>query len=282
MQVTIVTVPSRQSLVLFYLFIFWRGEKKVHLCFGRPCFAALWLMLMMKQAADLCGHPAIPSCLCFICFPISIHHTHPCSTPHNLAHLDWECQGVDHSWIMVLIYFCFSMKNDANVTVVSSPHLICVSFFLHLLSSISLSLYCHSIPTAIRVPCRRAALSRCMRSTGYGITWKSTRRRPFLNRKCTMNTSEWRPTFTNHCPTFSLWLFRVWPLLLHLILFLLVVGRSYCDNLGYNPLSAADFGKIMKNVFPNMKARRLGMRGKSKYPFILEKPVMYLHLLLFY
>lgn len=46
--------------------------------------------------------------------------------------------------------------------------------------------------------------------------------------------------------------------------------RSYCDNLGYNPLSAADFGKIMKNVFPNMKARRLGMRGKSKYPFTLR------------
>ncbi|MEQ2301984.1 hypothetical protein AMECASPLE_001735 [Ameca splendens] len=43
--------------------------------------------------------------------------------------------------------------------------------------------------------------------------------------------------------------------------------KSYCDNLGYNPLSAADFGKIMKNVFPNMKARRLGMRGKSKYPY---------------
>lgn len=42
--------------------------------------------------------------------------------------------------------------------------------------------------------------------------------------------------------------------------------RSYCDNLGYHALSAADFGKIMKNVFPNMKARRLGMRGKSKYP----------------
>uniref|UniRef100_A0A4W5M8U4 Regulatory factor X7 n=1 Tax=Hucho hucho TaxID=62062 RepID=A0A4W5M8U4_9TELE len=42
--------------------------------------------------------------------------------------------------------------------------------------------------------------------------------------------------------------------------------KSYCDNLCYHPLSAADFGKIMKNVFPNMKARRLGMRGKSKYP----------------
>lgn len=56
----------------------------------------------------------------------------------------------------------------------------------------------------------------------------------------------------------------------HLILWrVLFFCRSYCDNLGYNPLSAADFGKIMKNVFPNMKARRLGMRGKSKYPFIL-------------
>ncbi|KAM8894133.1 DNA-binding protein RFX7-like [Spinachia spinachia] len=41
--------------------------------------------------------------------------------------------------------------------------------------------------------------------------------------------------------------------------------KSFCDNLNYHPLSAADFGKIMKNVFPNMKARRLGMRGKSKY-----------------
>lgn len=51
---------------------------------------------------------------------------------------------------------------------------------------------------------------------------------------------------------------------------ILIFYRSYCDNLGYNPLSAADFGKIMKNVFPNMKARRLGMRGKSKYPLILS------------
>lgn len=48
--------------------------------------------------------------------------------------------------------------------------------------------------------------------------------------------------------------------------------RSYCDNLGYHPLSAADFGKIMKNVFPNMKARRLGTRGKSKYPLLQMCP----------
>ncbi|KAA0723382.1 DNA-binding protein RFX7 [Triplophysa tibetana] len=44
--------------------------------------------------------------------------------------------------------------------------------------------------------------------------------------------------------------------------------KSYCDSLGYHAFSAADFGKIMKNVFPNMKARRLGMRGKSKYPLV--------------
>ncbi|KAK9542735.1 hypothetical protein VZT92_000572 [Zoarces viviparus] len=44
--------------------------------------------------------------------------------------------------------------------------------------------------------------------------------------------------------------------------------KSFCDNLNYQPLSAADFGKMMKNVFPNMKARRLGMRGKSKYPSV--------------
>lgn len=47
----------------------------------RICFPALWLIISMKQAADLCRRSAIPSCLCFICFPISIHHTHPSSTP---------------------------------------------------------------------------------------------------------------------------------------------------------------------------------------------------------
>uniref|UniRef100_A0A096M498 RFX-type winged-helix domain-containing protein n=1 Tax=Poecilia formosa TaxID=48698 RepID=A0A096M498_POEFO len=50
--------------------------------------------------------------------------------------------------------------------------------------------------------------------------------------------------------------------------------KSFCDNLNYHPLSAADFGKMMKNVFPNMKARRLGMRGKSKYP-LPEWTVLY-------
>ncbi|XP_078473540.1 DNA-binding protein RFX7-like [Lampetra planeri] len=41
--------------------------------------------------------------------------------------------------------------------------------------------------------------------------------------------------------------------------------KGYCENLGHRFLSAADFGKLMKNVFPNMKARRLGTRGNSKY-----------------
>lgn len=121
-----------------------------------------------------------------------------------------------------------------------------------------------AVSAVIRVPCRRAALNRCMRSTGYGITWKSTQRLPSQSKRCTMNTSECvrmreslgRPPgdgLESH-GRFS------FPL-----------RRSYCDNLGYNPLSAADFGKIMKNVFPNMKARRLGMRGKSKYPFHSEE-----------
>ncbi|KAM9312740.1 DNA-binding protein RFX7 [Gastrophryne carolinensis] len=54
--------------------------------------------------------------------------------------------------------------------------------------------------------------------------------------------------------------------------------KSYCDNLGYHPLSAADFGKIMKNVFPNMKARRLGTRGKSKYPLLGLRKKAFVHM----
>ncbi|XP_024150914.1 DNA-binding protein RFX7 [Oryzias melastigma] len=54
--------------------------------------------------------------------------------------------------------------------------------------------------------------------------------------------------------------------------------KSFCDNLNYHPLSAADFGKMMKNVFPNMKARRLGMRGKSKYCYsgLRKKPCVHM------
>ncbi|XP_069768032.1 DNA-binding protein RFX7 isoform X2 [Narcine bancroftii] len=54
--------------------------------------------------------------------------------------------------------------------------------------------------------------------------------------------------------------------------------KGYCDNLGYNSLSAADFGKIMKNVFPNMKARRLGTRGKSKYCYSGLRKKAFVHM----
>lgn len=44
--------------------------------------------------------------------------------------------------------------------------------------------------------------------------------------------------------------------------------RQYCDNLCCRPLSAANFGKIIREIFPNIKARRLGGRGQSKYPLV--------------
>ncbi|NXL92187.1 RFX5 protein, partial [Alectura lathami] len=45
--------------------------------------------------------------------------------------------------------------------------------------------------------------------------------------------------------------------------------KQYCDNLCCRPLSAANFGKIIREIFPNIKARRLGGRGQSKYPSVL-------------
>uniref|UniRef100_A0A8C0B668 Regulatory factor X5 n=1 Tax=Buteo japonicus TaxID=224669 RepID=A0A8C0B668_9AVES len=37
--------------------------------------------------------------------------------------------------------------------------------------------------------------------------------------------------------------------------------KRYCDNLCCRPLSTANFGKIIREIFPNIKARRLGGRG---------------------
>uniref|UniRef100_A0A8D2IWQ9 Regulatory factor X5 n=1 Tax=Varanus komodoensis TaxID=61221 RepID=A0A8D2IWQ9_VARKO len=44
--------------------------------------------------------------------------------------------------------------------------------------------------------------------------------------------------------------------------------KRYCDNLCSRSLSAANFGKIIREIFPNIKARRLGGRGQSKYPSV--------------
>ncbi|PIK60669.1 putative DNA-binding protein RFX5-like, partial [Apostichopus japonicus] len=43
--------------------------------------------------------------------------------------------------------------------------------------------------------------------------------------------------------------------------------KAYCDSFTISAVCPADFGKIMKGVFPNMKRRRLGTRGKSRYPY---------------
>ncbi|KAG8430867.1 hypothetical protein GDO86_019844 [Hymenochirus boettgeri] len=47
--------------------------------------------------------------------------------------------------------------------------------------------------------------------------------------------------------------------------------KRYCDNLCGRPLSVANFGKIIREIFPNIKARRLGGRGQSKYPLPLRR-----------
>ncbi|KAK3729263.1 hypothetical protein QZH41_011899, partial [Actinostola sp. cb2023] len=45
-----------------------------------------------------------------------------------------------------------------------------------------------------------------------------------------------------------------------------ITFRAYCESMNAaRTLSAPDFGKIIKCVFPRVKARRLGTRGNSKY-----------------
>ncbi|XP_060536618.1 uncharacterized protein LOC132708348 [Cylas formicarius] len=41
--------------------------------------------------------------------------------------------------------------------------------------------------------------------------------------------------------------------------------EQFCEDNNIKPLSQADFGKVMKQVFPKVRARRLGQRGNSKY-----------------
>uniref|UniRef100_A0A3Q3X4J0 RFX-type winged-helix domain-containing protein n=1 Tax=Mola mola TaxID=94237 RepID=A0A3Q3X4J0_MOLML len=54
----------------------------------------------------------------------------------------------------------------------------------------------------------------------------------------------------------------------------------YCENLQHRPLSAANFGKIIRDIFPNIKARRLGGRGQSYcYSGIRRKTVLNMPLL---
>ncbi|XP_031635296.1 uncharacterized protein LOC116348436 [Contarinia nasturtii] len=40
---------------------------------------------------------------------------------------------------------------------------------------------------------------------------------------------------------------------------------AYCGREDVKPLSTADFGKVMKQIFPSIRPRRLGTRGNSRY-----------------
>ncbi|GJQ76728.1 hypothetical protein Trydic_g15573 [Trypoxylus dichotomus] len=40
---------------------------------------------------------------------------------------------------------------------------------------------------------------------------------------------------------------------------------AYCEKKNIKPLSTADFGKVMKQVYPRVRPRRLGTRGNSQY-----------------
>lgn len=48
---------------------------------------------------------------------------------------------------------------------------------------------------------------------------------------------------------------------------MIIFDREECEADDNKPLCIADFGKVMKLVFPKIVHRRLGQRGESKYPF---------------
>ncbi|KAI3359019.1 hypothetical protein L3Q82_015402, partial [Scortum barcoo] len=51
--------------------------------------------------------------------------------------------------------------------------------------------------------------------------------------------------------------------------------KRYCENLQHRPLSAANFGKIIRDIFPNIKARRLGGRGHGiRRKTVLNMPLL--------
>lgn len=48
-------------------------------------------------------------------------------------------------------------------------------------------------------------------------------------------------------------------------LHLISIFSVYCIRNSMKPLSTADFGKVMKQVYPRVRPRRLGTRGNSRY-----------------
>lgn len=44
-----------------------------------------------------------------------------------------------------------------------------------------------------------------------------------------------------------------------------LISSAFCSREDIKPLSTADFGKVMKQIFPGIRPRRLGTRGNSRY-----------------
>lgn len=95
-------------------------------------------------------------------------------------------------------------------------------------------------------------------ATGSAATWRSTLTPVCPSRTSTKRTSERarHALAVTRPPCGSVWV-SFCPF-----------SRRYCENLQHRPLSAANFGKIIRDIFPNIKARRLGGRGQSKYPAV--------------
>jgi phage/plasmid-associated DNA primase len=43
--------------------------------------------------------------------------------------------------------------------------------------------------------------------------------------------------------------------------------KAYCTSNDLTPVNSATFGKLLRVVFPELKTRRLGVRGQSKYHY---------------
>lgn len=99
-------------------------------------------------------------------------------------------------------------------------------------------------------------------STGFVRIWNTTQTCPYRSKRCTTTTRKCPTPFVNRSN------FR------HRLVFVTQAFPSclsisncsaFCERIDIKPLSTADFGKVMKQVFPGIRPRRLGTRGHSRY-----------------
>jgi hypothetical protein len=48
--------------------------------------------------------------------------------------------------------------------------------------------------------------------------------------------------------------------------------KDHCTALGLRALNDAGFGKVLRQLFPELKSRRLGTRGNSRYHYYGMRP----------